>query len=91
MTSAIAFLETLGKRAPLSPMEYQAAVASLEIAEPTQAALARRDRDALVAQLDGRARMYLAICTPDKHDAPDSEEQPDEEQEDRDPAPDRDA
>lgn len=91
MTSAIAFLETLGKQVPLSPMEYQAAVASLEIAGPMQDALSHRDRNALVAQLDGRARMFLAICTPDKHDAPDSEEQPDEEQEDHDPAPDRDA
>jgi len=80
MSPAIGFLASLGSK-PLSATEYAAAVATLDVNEPQRAALIERDVVALNGLLDGRPKLYFAVCAPDEQDAPTPDrDQPDEEE-----------
>ncbi|MEP6633244.1 MAG: hypothetical protein ABJA62_03465 [Luteimonas sp.] len=88
MSNVIRFLESLGGNPSLtrlSPAQYAAAVASLNLDDAQQQALLDRDAAALNDLLGGRAKMY---CTqyPAREDRPakrqENEEAPDDGSED---------
>ena len=65
MSNVIRFLETMGRK-PISPADYAATVASLEMGAPQRKALLDRDQDALNELLDGRRQLRCAIFAADE-------------------------
>ena len=75
MSNVIRFLETLGSKPALTPAEYAATVAALDIDAAQQLAMLQRDPGTLNGLLGGRALMAMYIATPDGGEEP--EERPD--------------
>lgn len=76
MSRVIQFLEGAGKNPALAPIDYDAAVAALDVDEAQREALAARDGAALGELLHGRTRMFCLINAPQEdesgfEDAPD--------------------
>jgi hypothetical protein len=65
MSNIIRFLETMGSK-PISPADYAATVAALEVGAPQRKALLDRDQDALNELLDGRRQLRCAIFAADE-------------------------
>lgn len=65
MSNIIRFLETMGSK-PISPADYAATVAALEVGAPQRKALLDRDQDALSELLDGRRQLRCAIFAADE-------------------------
>ena len=65
MSNIIRFLETMGSK-PISPADYAATVAALEVGAPQRKALLDRDQDALNQLLDGRRQLRCAIFAADE-------------------------
>lgn len=65
MSNIIRFLETMGSK-PISPADYAATVAALEVGAPQRKALLDRDQDALSELLDGRRQLKCAIFAADE-------------------------
>jgi hypothetical protein len=65
MSNIIRFLETMGSK-PMSPVDYAATVAALEVGAPQRKALLDRDQDALNELLDGRRQLKCAIFAADE-------------------------
>ena len=65
MSNIIRFLETMGSK-PISPADYAATVAALEVGVPQRKALLDRDQDALNELLDGRRQLKCAIFAADE-------------------------
>jgi hypothetical protein len=65
MSNVIRFLETMGRK-PISPADYAATVAALEIEAPQRKALLDRDQGALNELLDGRRQLRCAIFAADE-------------------------
>jgi hypothetical protein len=65
MSNVIRFLETMGRK-PISPADYAATVAALEIEAPQRKALLDRDQSALNELLDGRRQLRCAIFAADE-------------------------
>ena len=65
MSNIIRFLETMGSK-PISPAEYAATVAALEVGASQRKALLDRDQDALNELLDGRRQLRCAIFAADE-------------------------
>lgn len=87
MSNVIQFLEAAGRGVALASIDYEAAVASLEIEDAQRDALLSRDPASLGRLLDGRVQMMCMISTPQKEQEeslPDEEETfiPDEEESD---------
>lgn len=80
MSNVIQFLETAGRNAMLSPADYAAAVAALDVDDAHRQALADRDHAALNDLLDGRVKMFCYVATPDDNEhesVPDDEDDKD--------------
>jgi hypothetical protein len=60
MSNVIRFLETAGRK-PLSPAEYAASVAALDVAADQKKALLDGNQHALNELLDGRKQLRCAI------------------------------
>lgn len=75
MSNAIHFLETLGSKPTLSPADYAATVAALNVDAAQQQALLCRDPEVLNGLLGGRLLMAMHIVTPDGGEEP--QENPD--------------
>lgn len=68
MSSAIQFLETLGRHPALihgSAQAYAEAIDALDIDDAQRSALLGRDYVALNDLLEGRPKMLCVVCTPD--------------------------
>ena len=65
MSNVIRFLETMGRK-PISPADYAATIAALEIEAPQRKALLDRDQGALNELLDGRRQLRCAIFAADE-------------------------
>jgi hypothetical protein len=65
MSNIIRFLESMGSK-PISPADYAATVAALEMGDPQRKALLDRDQDALNELLDGRRQLRCAIFAADE-------------------------
>jgi hypothetical protein len=65
MSNVIRFLETMGRK-PISPADFAATVAALEIEAPQRKALLDRDQGALSELLDGRRQLRCAIFAADE-------------------------
>ena len=65
MSNIIRFLETMGRK-PISPADFAATVAALEIEAPQRKALLDRDQGALNELLDGRRQLRCAIFAADE-------------------------
>jgi hypothetical protein len=65
MSNVIRFLETMGRK-PISPADFAATVAALEIEAPQRKALLDRDQGALNELLDGRRQLRCAIFAADE-------------------------
>ena len=65
MSNIIRFLETMGSK-PISPADYAATVAALDVGAPQRKALLDRDQDALSELLDGRRQLRCAIFAADE-------------------------
>jgi hypothetical protein len=65
MSNIIRFLESMGSK-PISPGDYAATVAALEMGDPQRKALLDRDQDALNELLDGRRQLRCAIFAADE-------------------------
>jgi hypothetical protein len=65
MSNIIRFLETMGRK-PVSPADFAASVAALEVGAPQRKALLDRDQDALNELLDGRRQLRCAIFAADE-------------------------
>jgi hypothetical protein len=65
MSNVINFLESLGARPALSPIQFAAAVAEAGADSEQERALLARDPARLSELLEGRARIYCAIAMPD--------------------------
>ena len=65
MSNIIRFLETMGRK-PVSPADFAASVAALEVGAPQRKALLDRDQDALNELLDGRRQLKCAIFAADE-------------------------
>lgn len=65
MSNIIRFLETMGSK-PISPADYAATVAALEVGAPQRKALLDRDQHALNELLDGRRQLKCAIFAADE-------------------------
>ena len=65
MSNIIRFLEAMGRK-PISPADYAATVAALEIGAPQRKALLDRDQGALNELLDGRRQLRCAIFAADE-------------------------
>lgn len=89
MSNVIQFLEAMGSRPAPSAAEYAAIVAGLEINDAQRRALLDADHAALNALLDGRAKMYCYVATPNEKE-PEPESVPDDADGDDDGVPDRD-
>ncbi|GAB3383622.1 hypothetical protein [Lysobacter fragariae] len=70
MSNVIQFLETMGKNAALSPIQYATAVAGLDIDADQRRALLDRNHQALSNTLGGRSKMMCLILPPDEEPAP---------------------
>ena len=78
MSNVIAFLEKMGSRpalATLSPDDYAAAVASLDLDDAPRQALLDRDAVALNGLLGGRLQMMSFLFPADGDEKKDGEEQ----------------
>jgi hypothetical protein len=73
MLNTIQFLETLGSQASAS-LDYEAAVAELQVSKQERDALLDRNHAALNDVLGGRAKMFFGIMAP--HEEPEEEEVP---------------
>jgi hypothetical protein len=77
MLNTIRFLETMGANG-VSPADYAAAVAALDVEQSQMVALLQRDHAALSDLLGGRSKMFLAVFSPDevpfREDAPAEDE-----------------
>jgi hypothetical protein len=71
MSNIIRFLETMGSK-PISPADYAATVAALEVGAPQRKALLDRDHAALNDLLGGRKKLLFAILAADEEQAPDA-------------------
>lgn len=81
MSNVIRFLETMGADAAMSRMsilEYQAAVAALDIDEQSRESLLMQDGTRLADALDGRHKMFCMIFAPEEREAPDGSESEEE-------------
>jgi hypothetical protein len=87
MSNAIQFLATLGIN-PLTATEYAATVSMLNVNEAQRTALLDRDEVALNTLLDGRTRLYCAVCAPDEREEPSPDEGEVPEKENPVPSPD---
>ena len=65
MLNTIRFLETMGANV-VSPADYAATVAALDIDQSEKVALLQRDHSALNDLLGGRQKMFFAVCAPEK-------------------------
>jgi hypothetical protein len=65
MTTVVRFLEQIGAR-PLPEIDYQCAVAALDVCPQQQSALARRDGRSLEFLLDGRSNMLCMVMAADE-------------------------
>lgn len=70
MSNVIQFLETLGTNQALSPADYAATVATLDIDSKQRQALLDRDHAALNELSEGRGEMCCMILTPDGESFP---------------------
>lgn len=77
MLNTIRFLETVGANV-VSPAEYAATVALLDVDQSEKVALLQRDHAALNDLLGGRQTMFFAVCAPE--DEPFREDPPAEDE-----------
>ncbi len=70
MSNVIQFLEAAGRGVALAPVDYEAAVAALEIDNSQREALFERNHALLSELLDGRVTMMCVVATP-QQDVPD--------------------
>ena len=68
MSNVIQFLEAAGRNAMLSPADYAAAVAALDVDVAQREALLDRDHAGLNRLLDGRVQMMFMVNVPDNDD-----------------------
>ena len=71
MSGTIQFLESLGTN-PSAALDYEAAIAALDVAEMERRALRERDHAALNDLLGGRCKMFFGVLAP--HEEPQEEE-----------------
>ena len=71
MSNVIRFLESMGSK-QVSPAEYAAIVADLEVGAPQRKALLDRDHAALNDLLGGRKKLLFAILAADEEQTPDA-------------------
>ena len=64
MSNVIQFLEAAGRGVSLAPIDYAAAVASLDIDEAQRGALIERNHARLSDLLDGRVQMMCIVNAP---------------------------
>lgn len=64
MSNVIQFLESAGRNAMLSPADYAAAVAALDVDDVQRQALLDRDHAGLNRLLDGRMKMIFMVSAP---------------------------
>ena len=72
MSSTIQFLESLGTN-PSSALNYEAAIAALDVTDVERVALRERDHAALNDLLGGRRKMFFGVLAP--HEEPQEEEE----------------
>ncbi len=77
MLNTIRFLETMGANV-VSPAEYAATVAALDVDQSEKVALLQRDHAALNDLLGGRHKMFFAVLAPEE--APFREDPPAEDE-----------
>ena len=77
MSGVIEFLEGAGKNTALAPIDYDAAVAALDVDDAQREALAARDSALLGELLQGRTKMFCLINAPEE-DEPGFEDAPDD-------------
>lgn len=79
MSNAIQFLDTLGSQPALSPADYAATVAAIQMDSAQREALLQRDLDKLHDLLGARGSMAVWVATPDGGEEPQkSPDQPDD-------------
>jgi len=80
MSNVIQFLETLGSKPMLSPADYAATVAVLELDTEQQEALLDRDHARLNDLLGGREKLLCSVfpATPDDDQKDDDEKREDD-------------
>jgi len=71
MSNVIQFLEAMGQRPAMSPADYAATVAALDVDDAQREALLEGDQAGLNQLLDGRMKMVFAVFAP-LEDVPDS-------------------
>ena len=71
MSGTIQFLESLGTN-PSTALDYEAAIAALDVTEVERLALRQRDHAALNDLLGGRRKMFFGVLAP--HEEPQEEE-----------------
>ena len=77
MLNTIRFLETMGANV-VSPADYAATVAALDVDQSEKVALLQRDHVALNDLLEGRQKMFFSVLSPDE--APFREDSPAEDE-----------
>jgi hypothetical protein len=78
MLNTIRFLETVGANV-VSPADYAATVAALDVEQSEKMALLQRDHAALNDLLGGRGKMFLAVFAPEEvpfREDPPAEDEP---------------
>jgi hypothetical protein len=74
MSGAIQFLAAIGGKSPLSAADYAATVSLLDIDNDQKTALLDGDQAKLNLLLDGRAKLFFAVCAPDEREEPSRED-----------------
>lgn len=88
MSNVIQFLEAMGRKPTLSPADYVATVAALDVDDEQREALFERDHAGLNKLLDGRTQMMFMVNAPDEDqpaylpDDADGDEVPDQDEPD---------
>jgi hypothetical protein len=78
MLNTIRFLETVGANG-VSPADYAATVAALDVEQSEKMALLQRDHAVLNDLLGGRQTMFFAVCAPEEEpfrEDPPAEDEP---------------
>lgn len=90
MSNVIQFLEAAGQGVALAPVDYETAVASLDIDDAQREALFGRDHARLSDLLDGRIKMMCIVHAPLREDEPSPDDDgftvPGEEEDEVDPS-----
>jgi hypothetical protein len=74
MSGAIQFLATIGSQSPLSAADFAATVSLLDIGDEQKSALLDGDEARLNHLLDGRTKLFFAVCAPGEREEPSRED-----------------